>query len=320
MQILNENDYQVFERLVSLNQENLLKAMRSFLKKYYNDIVITSRYIYAIGDIPICLTAHMDTVFKSPPKNIYYDTKKNVIWSPEGLGADDRAGVFAIIKIIQSGLRPHIMLTTDEEWGAIGASALVKKVKKPFADMKYIIQLDRRGDDDCVFYDCDNREFINYIESFGFTEEIGSFTDISIICPVWKIAGVNLSIGYRDEHSVSETFHIIPFLNTISKVIKMLKDADNISGFQYVRRKKTYWDSFNFLNSMGLKCGKCGTSNYTEYEMIPVVCKDGQTRFYCPDCIVEHVNWCIKCGQPFELKSANQVFCPNCQKEEKSNV
>ena len=106
MQILNENDYQIFERLVSLNQESLLKAMRNFLKKYYNDIAITSRYIYATGDLPVCLTAHMDTVFKLPPKNVYYDTKKNVIWSPEGLGADDRAGVYMRLRQATQGGGP----------------------------------------------------------------------------------------------------------------------------------------------------------------------------------------------------------------------
>ena len=31
-----------------------------------------------------------------------------------------------------------------------------------------------------------------YIESFGFKVECGSFTDISIISPVWKTAAVNL--------------------------------------------------------------------------------------------------------------------------------
>ena len=35
-------------------------------------------------------------------------------------------------------------------------------------DLKYIIELDRRGSDDCVFYQCDNHEFDAYVEKFGF--------------------------------------------------------------------------------------------------------------------------------------------------------
>lgn len=60
------------------------------------------------------------------------------MWSPQGLGADDRAGIFAIIQIIKSGLRPHIILTTDEEVGGVGAD-LLSKNGNPFADLRYII-------------------------------------------------------------------------------------------------------------------------------------------------------------------------------------
>jgi putative aminopeptidase FrvX len=81
-----------------------------------------------------------------------------VIWSPDALGADDRAGVFAIIKILQSGLRPHIIFTTDEETGGYGAKALTSNAC-PFQDVRYFIELDRQGALDCVFYNCDNKHF-----------------------------------------------------------------------------------------------------------------------------------------------------------------
>ena len=100
----------------------------------------------------------MDTVFKHPAREVFYDRQQNVIWSPDGLGADDRAGVFAIIQIIKKGLRPHIIFTTDEESGAWGATALSKE-QCPFEDLRYVIELDRRGSNDCVFYDCENLEF-----------------------------------------------------------------------------------------------------------------------------------------------------------------
>ena len=58
---------------------------------------------------------------------------------------------------------------------------LIHQVPQPFADMKYIIQLDRRGTSDCVFYNCANEAFIEYVEKFGFIENFGSFSDISEI-------------------------------------------------------------------------------------------------------------------------------------------
>ena len=184
MKTLNENEQKTFEQLVSLTQPALKKVMSKFLRNKYGNknVIETADYICVQGEIPIALVAHMDTVFDKPVKDLFYDTKKNVMWSPQGLGADDRAGVYAIIKIVNSGLRPHVILTTDEESGCLGAGELAK-LKCPFEKLQYCIQLDRRGTNDCVFYDCENPEFVNYVEKFGFTEAYGSFSDICEICP-----------------------------------------------------------------------------------------------------------------------------------------
>ena len=79
-----------------------------------------------------------------------------------------------------------------------------------------------------VFYLCENKEFIPYVESFGFVEAFGTSTDIKHICPVWDIAGVNLSIGYNDQHTENETLDITIMFNTISKVKEMLDDSSNV--------------------------------------------------------------------------------------------
>lgn len=316
MRILKNSDYKLFEQMAQLKQPSLLKTMGSYLKRHYESTVITKDYIYSIGDIPIAIVAHLDTVFKFPPHNIYYDERKNVMWSPEGLGADDRAGVFAIVKIIRAGYKPHIILTTNEEVGGVGARALVSDNPVPFADMKYIIELDRHGTNDCVFYDCENKDFTQYVESFGFIENIGSYSDISEICPVWKIAGVNLSIGYEDEHSISETLHINPFLATIDKVINMLKAAKDAPYFKYIPNPYAYkWGAIgnNFDISGWVNCAKC-KNMFSEYELFPVKCLDGKTRFYCPDCLVGKVDWCISCQEAFELDESNidSVLCKDC--------
>ena len=85
---------------------------------------------------------------------------------------------------------------------SIFADALVSVLKEAPMKLNYIIQLDRRSSNDCVFYDCDNKEFTKYVESFGFLEGIGSFSDISVICLSWGIAGVNLSVGYDSSSDV----------------------------------------------------------------------------------------------------------------------
>ena len=309
MRILSDGNLKLFEQIVKMNEASLLKTMNTYLKRFYNKVIYTKDYVYAIGDIPITLVAHVDTVFKERPEDVFYDRVKNVLWSPQGLGADDRAGVFAIINIVKSGLRPHIIFTTGEEMGGLGARVLTYIEPKPFAEMKYIIQLDRRGKDDCIFYECDNIKFIEYIESFGFHEEYGSFSDISELCPTWKIAGVNLSIGYENEHSFIEILYIDYFLSTVEKVKKMLKDVNNINSFEYI--PALY--SLSSLNPTSLyKCKNCGKI-FTEYELFLVKGIDSKNVYYCPDCIYGNVNWCDSCGKAYEIDFREDTTIKKCK-------
>lgn len=309
MRILSDGNLKLFEQIVKMNEASLLKTMNTYLKRFYNKVTYTKDYVYAIGDIPITLVAHVDTVFKERPEDVFYDRVKNVLWSPQGLGADDRAGVFAIINIVKSGLRPHIIFTTGEEMGGLGAQVLTYREPKPFAEMKYIIQLDRRGKDDCIFYECDNVKFIEYIKSFGFHEEYGSFSDISELCPTWRIAGVNLSIGYENEHSLIEILYIDYFLSTVEKVKKMLKDVNNINSFEYI--PALY--SLSSLNPTSLyKCKNCGKI-FTEYELFLVKGIDGKNVYYCPDCIYGNVNWCDSCGKAYEIDFREDATIKKCK-------
>ena len=309
MRILSDGNLKLFEQIVKMSEVSLLKTMNTYLKRFYNKVTYTKDYVYAIGDIPITLVAHVDTAFKERPEDIFYDRVKNVLWSPQGLGADDRAGVFAIINIVKSGLRPHIIFTTGEEMGGLGAQVLTYREPKPFAEMKYIIQLDRRGENDCIFYECDNVKFIEYIKSFGFNEEYGSFSDISELCPTWKVAGVNLSIGYKNEHSFIEILYIDYFLSTVEKVKKMLKDVNNINSFEYI--PALY--SLSSLNPTSLyKCKNCGKI-FTEYELFSVKGIDSKNVYYCPDCIYGNVNWCDSCGKAYEIDFREDTTIKKCK-------
>ena len=289
--------------------------MTQYLQGKYDNVIATKDYIVAIGEIPIALVAHMDTVFKTPVSDLYYDQRKGVLWSPEGLGADDRAGIFAIIKILQEGLRPSVILTTGEEEGGVGACALtVTYPDCPIPGLKYMIQLDRRGTNDCVFYDCYCPEFVDYVESFGFCERWGSFTDISFLMPEWDIVGVNLSVGYEDEHSLVEILNIGPLFDTIHKVKRMLTEKE-IPDFLYdeaVVTSSTWWKRTGVF---GQHCSKC-KKLHSEYELFPVHGLDGKVKFYCPDCIVGNVEWCDHCGEPFEIAApATTKLCKECMEE-----
>lgn len=263
----------------------------------------------------------MDTVFEGyhGERELFYDKQKNVMFCPQGAGFDDKAGIFAIIQIIRKGLRPHIIFTTDEEKGCLGADKL-GRIKCPFDDLRYIIQLDRRGANDCVFYDCDNPEFTKYVEQFGFVEAIGSFTDICSICPEWKVAGVNLSIGYYNEHSVAETLYVGQMLDTIEKVANMLEEKD-IPKFEFIPLVYAYSknDWFRYIRKStepedNEHCHIC-KKKFLPEELIPVSMQDMTRKNFCIDCISGRVDWCNKCGEAYEMPPKGEHptgLCEDC--------
>lgn len=327
MRKLTEKEFKLFESLCKLSQPSLQTSMFNFLKEKYPKGKVTYNYHYvtAEGDIPIALVAHMDTVWAEPSEEILYDEKKNIMWGVGGTGFDDRTGVFLIIQIIKAGLRPHIIFTTDEEKGCVGASVLGAK-KMPFADLRYVIELDRRGTNDCVFYDCDNRNFVDYVEGFGFVEALGSFTDISEICENWKVAGVNLSVGYKDEHTNQERQYVSAMWDTYNKVVKMLKETD-IPKFEYIPCAHSYSYLFRHLgNASGMHeydpyadvCDNCGKSVHA-YELMPVLDEIGHKDYICMKCYEElNIGYCEKCKEGFIRKKTDPkaTKCARCALEE----
>lgn len=324
MRELSQKDYQLIQYLVSSTENGMHKLLKDYLKTKYENLIVQPNYIVALGDIPIALVAHMDTVFKYPATTVYYDREKGVLWSPDGLGADDRAGIFAALKLVGAGLRPSLIFTKGEEVGGIGATELAK-LPCPIPNLKYMIELDRHGTNDAVFYTTGTSEFIKYVEEFGFVERFGTFSDISILADAWQICAVNLSIGYEDEHSETETLHIAPLFDTIRKVKKMLT-VSQIPDFVY-KAAASNWGGF-YLPSMAfgddnyIRCGKCNGLFY-DYEVLPVkVQRPGRwgdhRELYCVDCLSE-VEWCEKCQMAFEpTNSAEETLCEDC-KDDRGN-
>lgn len=240
-------------------------ALRSFLaqqlQRYEYETVNGQNFMFAQGRIPVCLVAHIDTVHKTPPRDVFYDQKKRVMWSPDGLGADDRAGVWAILRILGKGYRPSVLFTDLEESGCIGAAEAAKKVCP--VGLKYVVEIDRRGFQDAVFYEEANAKFKRYVESFGFKEEFGSYTDICELMDAWGVACVNVSAGYYNEHTGSEHLYLDDLMMTIERVMNMLSDSPNAPAFEHVEDESRAWVKWYKHHGKGVS-GQGYMSSYSE--------------------------------------------------------
>lgn len=249
----------IFETIVTKGQYKLKKWLYRELKTMGYQPQSKDGFIYAAGDIPIMLIAHMDTVHREQCKIIYYSQDKTRATAVEGIGGDDRCGIYMILQVAKKH-HCHILFTEDEEKGCIGASKFVDWAKDNLPqDIKfnYLIEFDRRGANDAVFYDCNNQEFTAFVLGYGFNEEWGSFSDISIIAPALGAAAVNLSCGYYNAHTTNEYIVIPEMKAQIERACHMIADSDN-TFYEYI-------ENFDYRGWKG--CGYWGENSFYSDEL-----------------------------------------------------
>ena len=155
------------------------------------------------------------------------------------LGADDRNGVYAILSILDKGLKPYVIFCYDEEVGCVGSYQLAtdlempkfKPIKEKLNKAGLMIQIDRGSKNafnEIVYYEESNLEFQDWIEDFGFKPAEGSTTDVRVLSEVLKMASCNIAGGYVNEHGRDELCLYDALQETISKleaiITKSMKD------------------------------------------------------------------------------------------------
>ena len=177
------------------------------------------------------LVAHADTVF-----DLAYDQEpvEQTIVFEDGfyrgtnpacsIGADDRAGCAMLWLLRNSG---HSLLLLDgEEHGQIGSHFLKESNPELFAEINahtFMVQLDRQNGSDYKTYQLPvPRAFVDFVErETGYTlSESTGRTDIQVLCE--NVSGVNLSVGFYDEHKPTERLCLEEWEHTLAVVRTMI--------------------------------------------------------------------------------------------------
>lgn len=216
-------------------------------------VVDQQKFCYIEGTRPdkVILVAHADTVWYERVSKNSNDIlgsyglernslKRNTTHNPiivdgvvqstsdVGIGADDRSGIAILWLLKDMG---HSLLIVDgEERGMIGSSWIMSH-NKDIADKinnehSFAIQFDRRGSSDFKCYSVGSDEFRGYLqkETLYSEPERFSFTDICTLCT--KVTGVNLSVGYYNEHTAREILVIKEWMVTLNMVRHWLSKPD----------------------------------------------------------------------------------------------
>lgn len=233
-----------FNGLCNTDQDELKMKLENILGSFgYKNIVNEDGFLYAKGELPVLLVAHMDTVHKFLPGFIKIETRekdgKTILSSPYGIGGDDRCGVYMILEIVKTH-KCSVLFCEDEESGCIGSGLFAKSKYINELNVNYMIELDRKGRNDAVFYECDNPDFEEFVTEDGFFEtDFGSYTDICELMPKSKIAGVNLSCGYYEQHTKNEYVVFEEMLELIEETKKLI-DKPVEKPFEFIEREHSY--------------------------------------------------------------------------------
>lgn len=320
-------------QVLSMSTKDLVKAATIQLCKDYKQVfVVRDDFIYAVGEGPICLVSHMDTVrdpqeIEGSNRHSFHKDKpftlrqrRNVLYNATGvLGADDRAGVFGCFELLRRCKKeklplPSIILTNGEESGGKGVGVFVATDafrKYDNGKTRLFVEMDRQGCNDWVTYGqtlptpvCD------YVESFGFRKAHGSYSDIADLQEEYLIPSINVSIGYYGQHSDKEVLNIDEMYLTIARVFHMLTDP--ITQLYPVEKKKAwsnYGSGYNYYDRSNHNSYQRGNNDTgkktTDTTVVGKTTGTGTTGWTDPvgmesiDMVLDNITsggFCLSCG------------------------
>lgn len=192
----------------------LTNMMDSVEVDNYGNLLATKKVGNGNG-ATVLLSAHMDTV-----RGVVADRsiieKDGIITSDKGaLGADDRAGIAVILEVLRNVEQLSfagtikVAFSREEEIGCVGAKHIDKNW---YSDVDLAIVVDRRGNRDivvgCYQAFCSDAvgnffEEVSKMQGMDWKAVEGGVSDAMTFSSN-GINSVNLSVGYRNEHTDKE--------------------------------------------------------------------------------------------------------------------
>ena len=170
--------------------------------------------IYSLDDHGPILSAHLDQVRTNGKACHFYLTDNNHIlayndkWQRTSLGADDKNGVWIILKLLEKGRKFSFIISEGEEVGCVGITKLdTSNVLSAISSEQFALVLDRKGNTDVLksgggttFCSTLAQAISNYTGHFKVTT--GSISDTKVLCK--HCESVNMSVAYFNPHSATE--------------------------------------------------------------------------------------------------------------------
>jgi hypothetical protein len=184
-----------------------------------------NRYL-RIGTAPILWSCHVDTVAKhGGPQLLAYEAVKQEVTLAKGragmsLGADDGAGIYIMLNMIEAGIEGLYIFHRGEEVGCLGSRWIVKNTPELLDGIDAAIAFDRAGTDDVITDQINGQTAsVTFAQSLadllngadaGFRyrpDDTGVYTDTNEYAEHIREC-TNLSVGYYGQHGPRERLDV----------------------------------------------------------------------------------------------------------------
>jgi acetylornithine deacetylase/succinyl-diaminopimelate desuccinylase-like protein len=232
-------------------------------------------HFLTIGENPTVLwSCHTDTVAKDDGRqNIKWDgdiLRLNDPKQGQCLGADDGAGIWLLMQMIEAKVPGLYIFHREEEIGGRGSDYIAEKNKGLLEGIKYAIAFDRRDVDSVITHQGGQRtcsakfaeamiEKLNTVEGLKYSKDTGgSFTDTKNYIDLIPEC-TNISCGYYREHGTNESLDVRHLLRLREALI-----TQDWSDLPVDREAgSTEWDDDDFgYGSMYGGWGRTSTQRY----------------------------------------------------------
>ena len=241
------------------------KNIKKFIKRWVlENVPEASIYYDKIGNVYITkgesatypvVVAHLDQVQNNHSRDfqalevggiiIGYSEKSR---SQQGLGADDKNGIWVALKCLLSFDVLKVAFFVSEEIGCVGSEAADMTF---FSDARFVLQCDRRGAHDLItvagWSKLCNGAFVEAIKPqlFGYKEEQGMLTDVLTLKENGLgVCCVNISCGYYEPHTDYEHTNIYDLMNCLSFVEHIISTCTDVYPHQHEGYYSGYYDKY----------------------------------------------------------------------------
>lgn len=312
-------------------------------------------HVYVGTDSPVLWSCHTDTVHRiAGRQTLHYDGTVDMVQLSKRsrrimhcLGADDTAGVFLCVSMINAGVSGHYVFHHAEEIGGIGSDNIADHTPELVNGSRFAIALDRKGTEDVIthqFGRCCSDAFaisladqLNRVDSLAYAPDTsGVFTDTANYTGLIGEC-TNLSVGYSHAHSDRETLDIahlrlllVALCQLDQTALVLERTAGDIDEYEWqdrwttlptkyadvvdIRRDSPTWGSgprYGVNDAVDGECFACGywyVSAASDADEIDVYC--------CKEC--EHYDLHVRALEQADGKSSDDTDDPDSDVQQQS--